>query len=239
MNIKFQVNTEGNPTAKAQLAAQFRKYINANMHWPDFLSRLDGYHWIQIAIGENTDMTHNPTAYEVHEFQIVSLAFALGKMAEINILKVKEPVARTSVYAYQVKTESAGQLAALLRYYLALGWTDDTMVRIQKQENLTFDEYAQWYFDRYPYLIIYSPYSGKTIGGNDNWSNGSYVRTTFDKAFDLEFHPEVKPVQVPLNKEYTATVKSNGDVVVGCQLFHAEVIIKLATEVKTMLDLRK
>lgn len=242
MNIKFQVNTHGSPEAKRKLCEHFRKYIVDKKIYHTCNYDLKTFGWLQFTISnESTDannITHYNTEWQPDEYQPVSMVWALEKMAEINFTGTDGRAARQSIYAYQVECKTVGQLGALLKYYLALGWADDNMDYILQQKGLTFDEYVQWYFERYPYFIIYSPYHGKTLGGHNNWTGGDYVQVAFEKAFALEFNPEVKPVDVPLNKDYTATVKTDGDVVVGCQLFSSGVIIKLSNEVKTMLDLK-
>ena len=48
---------------------------------------------------------------------------------------------------------------------------------------------------------------------------------------------EFKPVEVPLNDSYTATiVDKTGKVKVGCQEFEASIVLKLANEIKKIIN---
>lgn len=230
MNIKFQVNTHGSSDFKKKLVDQFRKYIWDNVIYSSRgFSRTD-MPWLQFTI--NTDIqarceiTHFGEAWKPDEYQIVSLDWALEKMAEVNLTKHTIPQ-HTMKPTAEIKCTTYNQVLAILRHFEAKGWDIDL-----NQHGRTLEDVAKEYFEKYPYIVLICRLNNVT-GNSSPWHNKAL---SFIEAFD---YTEVASVNVPLNKEYTATVKPNGEVTVGCQWFTSEAILKLADEVKKMLDLKK
>ena len=123
----------------------------------------------------------------------------------------------------QYKARTVQEAEAILAFWSGRGYKFDTKMGLD-----TLTETAKWYFDDYPYVVVY--HNRRKISGYTYQQE--YKIVSFVDIFNIQ--PE-KMVNVILNNEYTAEVSENG-IKVGCQTFSLEIVEKLVAAKKEVLN---
>lgn len=148
---------------------------------------------------------------------------------------------------YLIKTHSAKQREMLFDTLFALGLPWQKGYNNDRNISIGDDVERQFPFstNRYNGIVLHG--NGYVAVGTCN--HGAYVNyTILDATLDFatilvlmskiatNHKNEFKPINVPLNEKYSATIVNKlGRVMVGCQEFEASMILNLAEQIKQVI----